>query len=111
MTCTWIHRASKEGETARPCGKEGHPFCPEHQFIAEVLAETESVTNELRGHHETALTHWREEIRRLRSLVAQADDLAPATFVKRVHEVLPGLHSTAMEATIYAYVTSRPKEE
>jgi hypothetical protein len=58
-----------------------------------------------------ALTHWREEIRRLRFLMAQADDLAPAAFVKRVHEVLPDLRSAAMEAVIYTFISSRRKEE
>jgi hypothetical protein len=40
MTCTWQYSTSKNDDTARVCGKEGSPFCHEHQFIAEVLEET-----------------------------------------------------------------------
>jgi len=40
-----------------------------------------------------------------------AMDLAPAAFVKRVHEVLPDLRSAAMEAVIYTFISSRRKEE
>jgi hypothetical protein len=49
MTCLWQHPASKNGDTDRVCGKEGHPFCTEHQFVADVLEETESVTREISG--------------------------------------------------------------
>jgi hypothetical protein len=110
MTCTWQYSASKEANT-RLCGKEGSPFCKEHQFIAEVLEETEAVTREICGQRETAVTQWQAEISRLRVLVDRADDFTPAAFVKRVHELLPGLHQAGMAAVIYAYISSAPKED
>jgi hypothetical protein len=105
MTCTWQYSASKSSDTARLCGKEGHPFCTEHQFIADVLEETESVTREICGQRETALTQWRAEISRLRILVERAHDFTPAAFVKRVHELLPELHQASMAAVVYTYVS------
>ena len=92
MTCQWQHSASKNGDTTRLCDKEGHPFCTEHQFIAEVLEETEAVTREICEQRETALTQWRAEISRLSILVERAHDFTPAAFVKRIHELLPELH-------------------
>jgi hypothetical protein len=62
-------------------------------------------------HREAALTQWREEIRRFRLLVAQAEALTPAAFVKRVHEVLPELRKAAMEAATYTYISGRSKKE
>jgi hypothetical protein len=111
MTCTWQPLGSNNGAIERPCGKEGDPFCPEHQLLVDVLDETESVTSEICEHREAALTQWREEIRRFRLLVAQAEALPPAAFVKRVHEVLPELRRAGMEAAIYTYIGSRSKEE
>ncbi len=109
MTCQWQRTASKNGDTTRLCGKEGRPFCKEHQFIAEVLEETEAVTREMRGQRETALSAWQAEIHQFRLLAAQADDLTPAAFVKRIHELLPELHQAAMAAVVYTYVTSGRK--
>jgi hypothetical protein len=43
--------------------------------------------------------------------VAQADELTPSAFVKRVHELLPELHQEAMAAVVYTYLTSDHKEE
>ena len=106
MTCTWQYSASKNGDTARFCGKEGRPFCTEHQFIADVLEETEAVTREICEQRETALTAWQARLLRFRLLVAQADELTPAAFVKGVHELLPELHQAAMAAVVYTYVTS-----
>ena len=60
---------------------------------------------------ETALADWQAQLRRLRVLVAQADELTPSAFVKRVHEALPELRRAAMEAVIQIYVNSGPKEE
>ena len=111
MTCTWQDSASKNGDTARLCGKEGHPFCAEHQFIAEVLEETEAVTREICEQRESALTQWRAEISRLRILVERAHDFTPAAFVKRIHESLPELHRAAMAAVVYTFVTSGLNEE
>jgi len=111
MTCQWQHPASENGDTVRPCGKEGHPFCKEHQFIAEVLEETEAVTREICEQRETALTQWRAEISRLRILVERAHDFTPAAFVKRIHELLPELHQAAMAAVVYTYLTSGLNEE
>jgi hypothetical protein len=111
MTCQWQHTASSNGDTARVCGKEGNPLCAEHQFIAEVLEETEAVTREIYEQRETALVQWRAEISRLRILVERAHDFTPAAFVKRLHELLPELHSAAMEATVFTYVTSGREEE
>jgi len=111
MTCTWQHPASKNGDIAPLCGKEGHPFCKEHQFIAEVLEETEFVTREICEQRETALTAWQAQLLRFRLLVAQADELTPAAYLKRVHELLPELHEAAMAAVVYTYVTSGRKEE
>jgi hypothetical protein len=110
MTCTWQHLGSKD-RAIGPCGKEGNPFCKEHQFIADVLAETESVTREIHEQRETALTDWREELRRFRLLSEEADQLAPSAFVKRVHELLPDLHRAAMAAVVYTHLTSVRKED
>jgi len=110
MTCTWQYSASKEGDT-RLCSKEGHPFCAEHQFIAEVLEETETVTREMYEQRETALTAWQAQLLRLRLLLAQADEHTPAALLKRVHELLPGLHQAGMAAVIYTYISSAPKED
>jgi hypothetical protein len=60
---------------------------------------------------ETALTEWQAQLRRLRLLVGQADELTPSAFVKRVHEALPELHQAGMAAVIYTYISSAPKEE
>jgi hypothetical protein len=111
MTCQWQHPASKNGNTASLCVKEGHPFCKEHQFIAEVLEETEAVTRVICEQRETALTQWQAEISRFGVLVDRADDFTPAAFVKRVHELLPELHKAAMAAIVYTYVISGRKEE
>jgi hypothetical protein len=110
MTCQWQHTASQNGNTIRTCDKEGHPFCKEHQFITEVLEETEAVTREMCEQRETALTQWREEISRLSILIERAHDFTPAAFVKRIHELLPELHQAAMTAVVYTYVTSGRKE-
>ena len=110
MTCAWQYPASKEADN-RLCGKEGLPFCKEHQFIAEVLEETEAVTREIYEQREAALTTWQAEIHQFRLLVAQADDFTPAAFVKRIHELLPELHHSAMAAVVYTYVISRRKEK
>jgi hypothetical protein len=111
MTCTWQYSASKNSDTTRLCGKEGSPLCKEHQFIAEVLEETEAVTREICEQRKTALTQWRAEISRLRILVERAHDFTPAAFVKRIHELLPELHQSAMAAVVYTYVISRRKEQ
>ena len=55
------------------------------------------------------MTSYRTERRLL--LVAQADEHTPATFVKRVHELLPELHQAGMAAAIHAYLTSGLNEE
>jgi hypothetical protein len=60
---------------------------------------------------ETALAQWQAQLRRLRVLVTQADELTPSAFVKRVHEALPELHQAGMAAVIYTYISSAPKEE
>jgi hypothetical protein len=60
---------------------------------------------------ETALAHWQAQLRRLRLLVGQADELTPSSFVKRVHEALPELQKAAMGAVIYTYISSAPKED
>jgi hypothetical protein len=111
MTCLWQQPASKNGDTACLCGKEGHPFCEEHQFIAEVLEETEAVTREICEQREAALAQWQTQVRRLRLLVEHADELTPSAFLKRVHEALPELGRAAMGAVIYTYISSAPKEE
>jgi hypothetical protein len=111
MTCQWQHPASKNGDTARLCGKEGHPFCADHQFIADVLDETESVTREICKQRETALTAWQAQLLRFRLLMAHADELTPAAFVRRIHEALPELHGAAMTAVVYTYISSGRKEE
>jgi hypothetical protein len=111
MTCLWQHPASRNGDTARLCDKEGRPFCTEHQFIADVLEETESVTSDICEQRETALTAWQAQLRRLRLLVEHADEPTPSAFLKRVHEALPELGRAAMGAVIYTYISSAPKEE
>jgi hypothetical protein len=110
MTCLWQHPASKEADT-RLCAKEGRPFCTEHQFIADVLEETESVTREIYEQQETSVTAWQAQLLRFRLLLEGADQHTPSAFVKRVHELLPELHQAAMAAVIYSYISSAPKEE
>ena len=61
--------------------------------------------------HEIALSQWQAQLRRLRDLVAHADELSPSAFVKRVHEALPELRRAAMGAVIHIYVNSGPKKE
>ena len=61
--------------------------------------------------HEIALSQWQAQLRRLRILVTQADELTPSAFVKRVHEALPELWRAAMGTVIQIYVNSGPKEE
>lgn len=61
-------------------------------------------------HRKTALTEWQAQIRRLRILLARADELTPSGFVKQLHEALPELRQIAMEAVIYLYVTDGQKE-
>jgi hypothetical protein len=60
---------------------------------------------------ETAVAQWQAQLRRLRLLVGQADEVTPSAFVKRVHEALPELQRAAMRAVIHIYVNSGPKEE
>jgi len=110
-TCLWQYPAAKEDDTVRVCGKEGHPLCKAHEFVAEVLAETDAVVRELYAERETAQTEWQSEVSRLRVLVSQADELTPAVFVKRIHELLPALHGAAMTAVVYSYLTSGRKED
>jgi len=110
-TCLWQYPTTKEGETARVCGKEGYPLCKAHQFVAEVLAETDAVVRDMREQRETALTQWQIEVSRLRVLVSQADDLTPAAFVKRIHELLPELSRAAMAAVVYSYIRSGAKDD
>lgn len=79
----------------------------EHQFVADVLAETESVTREIHAQRETALTEWQAQLRQVRLLSEGADQLTPSAFVRRIHELLPELHQAAMAAVVYTYLTSR----
>jgi hypothetical protein len=109
MTCTWQYPASINADTARLCGNEGSPFCKEHQFIAEVLEETEAVTREIYQQRETALTQWQAQLHRFRLLVVQAGVFTSSAFVKKVHEALPELGRAAMRALIYIYISNTPK--
>jgi len=111
MTCIWQYPTTKEDDTVRVCGKEGHPLCKAHEFVASVLAETEGVVRDMREQRETALTQWQAEVSRLRVLVSQADELTPAAFVKRIHELLPELRRAAMTVVVYTYVTSGRSED
>jgi hypothetical protein len=105
MTCAWQYPASKEADT-RLCDKEGRPFCKEHQFIAEVLEETEAVTREICEQRETALTAWQAQLLRFRILVTQADEFSPSAFVKMVEAFMPELRRAAMGTVIH--VLNRP---
>ena len=49
---------------------------------------------------ETALAQWQAQLRRLRLLVGQADELTPPAFVKRVDEFMPELRSAAMGTVV-----------
>jgi hypothetical protein len=86
------------------------PLCKEHQFVADVLAETESVAREMREQRETALTAWQAQLRQFRLLSEEANQLTPSLFVKRIHELLPELRRTAMAAVVYTYLTSRTED-
>ena len=89
-----------------------YPLClgEGRQFIADVLAETESVTREIHAQRETALTAWQAQLRQVRLLSEEADQLAPSAFVRRIHELLPELHRAAMAAVVYTYLTSRMED-
>ncbi len=82
----------------------------EHQFVADVLAETESVTREIHVQRETALTAWQAQLRQFRLLSEEANQLTPSAFVRRIHELLPELHQAAMAAVVYTYLTSRMED-
>lgn len=86
-----------------------YPLCSgeEHQFIADVLAETESVTREIHAQRETALAAWQGQLRQFRLLLQEANQLTPSAFVRRIHELLPELHEAAMAVVVYTYVVSR----
>jgi len=86
-----------------------YPLCSgeEQQFVADVLAETESVTREIHAQRETALTAWQGQLRQVRLLSEGADQLTPSAFVRRIHELLPELHQAAMAAVIYTHLASR----
>lgn len=86
------------------------PLCKEHQFVADVLSETESVTREIRAQREAALTAWQAQLRQFRLLSKEGDQLTPPTFVRRLHELLPELHQAAMAAFVYTYLTSRMED-
>ena len=86
------------------------PLCKEHQFVADVLAETESVTREMHAQRESALTAWQAQLRQFRLLPEEADQLTSSAFVRRVHELLPELHQAAMAAVVYTYLASRMED-
>ena len=73
----------------------------EHRFVADVLAETESVTREIHAQRETALTAWQAQLRQFRLLSEEANQLTSSAFVRRIHELLPELHQAAMAAVVY----------
>ena len=79
----------------------------DQQFVADVLAETESVTREIHAQRETALTAWQAQLRQVRLLSEEAGQLTPSTYVRRIHELLPELHQAAMAAVVYTYLNSR----
>jgi len=89
-----------------------YPLCSgeEHQFIADVLAETESVTRGIHAQRETALTAWQAQVRQFRLLSEEADQLTPSAFVRRIHELLAELHQAAMAAVVYTYLASRTED-
>jgi hypothetical protein len=79
----------------------------EQQFVADVLAETETVAREIHAQRETASTAWQAQLQQFRLLSAEANQLMPSAFVKRIHELLPELHQAAMAAVVYTYLTNR----
>lgn len=83
------------------------PLSKEQQFVADVLAETESVTREIHAQREAALAAWQAQLRQLRLLSEEASQLPPSGFVRRVHELLPELRQAAMAAVVYTYLASR----
>jgi hypothetical protein len=83
------------------------PLCKEQQFVADVLAETESATSAIHAQRETALAAWQAQLRQFRLLSEEASQLAPSVFVRRVHELLPGLRQAAMATVVYTYLARR----
>jgi hypothetical protein len=83
------------------------PLCKEQQFVADVLAETESVIREIHVQREMALTAWQAQLHQFRLLSEEAVQLAASTFVRRIHELLPELHQAAMAAVVYRHLVSR----
>jgi hypothetical protein len=88
------------------------PLCSgeEQQFVADVMAETETVVREIHAQRETALTAWQAQLRHVRLLSEEADRLTPSAFVRRLHELLPELHQAAMAAAVYTYLTNRMED-
>ena len=88
------------------------PLCSgeEQQFVADVMAETETVAREIHAQRETALAAWQAQLRQFRLLSEEADQLTPSAFVRRIHELLPELHQAAMAAVVYTYLTNRMED-
>jgi hypothetical protein len=88
------------------------PTCSreEHQFVADVLAETESVIREIHAQRGTALTAWQAQLQQFRLLSEEANQLTPSIFVRRLHELLPELRQAAMAAVVYMYLASRMED-
>ncbi len=88
------------------------PLCSgeEQQFVADVMAETETVAREIHAQREKALTAWQAQLRQFRLLSEEADQLTPSAFVRRIHELLPELHQAAMAAVVYTYLTNRMED-
>jgi hypothetical protein len=54
------------------------PLCKEHEFVADVLAETESVAREMHAQRETAHTAWQAKLRQFRLLSEDVNQLTPS---------------------------------
>jgi hypothetical protein len=86
------------------------PLCKERQFVADVLAETESVIREMHVERETALAAWQAQLRQFRLLSEEAERITPSALVGRTHELLPELRQAAMAAVVYTYLASRTED-
>lgn len=76
-------------------------------FVADVLAETESVTREIQAQRETALRAWQAQLRHLRVLSEEGNQLTPSAFVRRINALIPKLQEAAAAAIVYTHLAGR----
>jgi len=120
---------SLDEKSERVCGdpvEKDSRFCTAHQVEDFRMVKRAAIPAHS-GHHpicgrnplkpasdqedrNAALAQWRAAVRRLRLLVEQADNCAPAKFIKIVDEFMPEMRSAAIGTVIHS-ASSDKKEE